>query len=113
MRKRWLCRRDSDGGLHLIDISEGAMAFGADAPSLFIHQDTIDQTINPLDGKLYDSKSAFRRTTRAHGGREIGNDWFHKDGTINHNAISSSRERTESVKDTLIKVYKGEYERDR
>lgn len=46
------------------------------APSVFpmIIRDTMDPLVNMADGKLYDSKSRFRETTRAHGLIEIGNE---------------------------------------
>lgn len=107
MRKRWLCLKDPSGGLQLVDISEGTEVSPSVSSSLFVHEDTIPPTWHPADGRYYDSKSAFRRTTRAHGCREIGNAWFHKDGTINRNAVVTQR-RPESVKETLVKVLKGE-----
>lgn len=91
-----------------MDISEGAEVSPSASSSLFVHEDTIPLTWHPADGKYYDSKSAFRRTTRAHGCREIGGDWYNKDGTINRHAVASAR-KTESPKETLIKVLKGEY----
>lgn len=36
--------------------------------------DTMPLTWHPMDGKHYDSKSEFRRVTRAHGGIETGGD---------------------------------------
>lgn len=45
--------------------------FGA-APALI--QDSIPATWHPANGKLYDSKSEFRRVTKQHGMVEAGND---------------------------------------
>lgn len=45
---------------------------GATAP--FIISDTIDPTWHPADGRKYDSKSRFRRTTKAAGCTEVGNE---------------------------------------
>lgn len=39
-----------------------------------IIRDVIDATWHPVDGKHYDSKSAFRNTTKAAGGIEVGNE---------------------------------------
>lgn len=36
--------------------------------------DSMNATQHPCDGKYYDSKSAFRRVTKAHGCVELGND---------------------------------------
>lgn len=43
-------------------------------PTTQIITDTMQETWHPCDGRKYDSKSAFRRVTRAHGGVEVGND---------------------------------------
>lgn len=45
---------------------------GASAP--FVVSDSMDATWHPADGKKYDSKSKFRRMTRAAGYTEIGNE---------------------------------------
>ncbi len=39
-----------------------------------IDRDGLDDLWHPVDGKLYDSKSAFRQTTKASGGEEVGNE---------------------------------------
>jgi len=39
-----------------------------------VHSDTMDATINHVDGKTYDSKSKFRAATKAHGYIEVGNE---------------------------------------
>lgn len=38
-----------------------------------IIQDTMNPTWHPCDGQIYESKSAFRRNTKAHGCVEVGN----------------------------------------
>ncbi len=90
----------------MIEMMDPSAASGGS--SYYIHEDTIDPMVHPLNGQIYNSKSAFRRTTKAYGGREIGNDWYHKDGSINRWAYSSP-EKVESVKESLVKVLKGEY----
>jgi len=45
---------------------------GASAP--FVISDSMDATWHPADGKTYESKSAFRRVTRAAGFEEVGNE---------------------------------------
>lgn len=42
--------------------------------ALYVISDTISGTWHPGDGKYYDSKSQFRRTTRSVGAVEVGND---------------------------------------
>lgn len=37
--------------------------------------DDMAPTKNPVDGKIYTSKSKYRETLRAHGKYEVGNDW--------------------------------------
>lgn len=37
-------------------------------------RDGLDDLWHPVDGKLYDSKSNFRRTTKESGGEEVGNE---------------------------------------
>lgn len=40
-----------------------------------IHTDSMPMLEHPCDGKFYDSKSEFRRVTRAHGCEEVGGGW--------------------------------------
>lgn len=42
-------------------------------PQVHIIQDSMDATWHPADGKYYESKSEFRRVTKAHGCQEYGN----------------------------------------
>lgn len=44
------------------------------APSVHVLTDRMEATRHPVDGKLYDSKSAFRRLTKAAGLEEMGNE---------------------------------------
>lgn len=46
----------------------------SDLPSPMLSLDTMEAVQHPCDGRLYDSKSAFRRVTKAHGCVELGND---------------------------------------
>ena len=41
---------------------------------VFVHSDEMPATLNHADGKMYDSKSNFRKATRAAGCYEVGND---------------------------------------
>ncbi len=43
-------------------------------PSPMVIRDALDDLIHPCDSKVYDSKSAFRETTKRYGGIELGND---------------------------------------
>jgi hypothetical protein len=40
----------------------------------YVQGDTMEPTRHPVDGKIYDSKSAFRRVTKATGRQEVGNE---------------------------------------
>ena len=43
-------------------------------PSPMLIRDDMDAAVNPATGMLYESKSAFRKATRAAGCYEVGND---------------------------------------
>jgi hypothetical protein len=49
-----------------------SQAVPLNAPSHSIITDTMPETWHPADGKHYDSKSKFRRVTRARGCIEVG-----------------------------------------
>jgi DNA mismatch repair ATPase MutL len=42
--------------------------------SAYVIQDSMESTWHPVDGKQYDSKSSFRKTTKASGCTEMGNE---------------------------------------
>jgi len=108
MRRKWVCLTGDDGKTDFIEISGGAdNSLSAPSSSVAIHTDIIEPTWHPADGRYYESKSKFRNVTKAHGCREIGNDWRHSDGSINRNAVAS-QSKQESVKETLVKVLRGE-----
>lgn len=46
----------------------------SDLPCPLIISDSMDETEHPCDGKVYTSKSTFRRVTKANGCIEVGND---------------------------------------
>ena len=108
MRRKWVCRTGDDGKTNFIEISGDAdVSPSASSSSVAIHEDTIPPTWHPADGKIYDSKSQFRKVTKEHGCVEMGNDWRRADGSINRWAYASAP-KTESPKETLIKVLRGE-----
>lgn len=43
-------------------------------PAVAVISDTMPEMRHPITGRLMDSKSQFRRVTRAHGCVEVGND---------------------------------------
>lgn len=72
-----------------------------------VHQDTMNPTVHPCDGKLYESKSAFRSVTRAHGCYEIGNESA-------ETLTRAARQETDtSAKHDLIETYNRLRERGR
>lgn len=40
----------------------------------YVISDHMADTVHPITGKTYDSKSEFRKVTKAHGCTEVGND---------------------------------------
>ena len=100
MGKKWVCHQGADG-FQLIPIEEyNSSPLGS---SHSVHQDTMEPTVHPMDGKVYDSKSQFRRTTFVYGCREVGNDYKTKDGI---RPLSRASQR-ESVKESVLKVMQG------
>lgn len=47
-------------------------------PRIHIQDDTCDAQQHPITGKVYESKSAFRRDTEAAGCHEVGNDYANR-----------------------------------
>lgn len=66
------------------------------APSII--QDSMDATWHPCDGKKYESKSVFRRITRAHNCVEVGEErpFVEARGLTNQ-----SEERKEAIRDAI------------
>jgi hypothetical protein len=57
----------------LVDKSRAKPLYSGNAAS-YVISDTMDATLHHCDGKLYTSKAQFRKTTRAHGCVEYGNE---------------------------------------
>jgi hypothetical protein len=106
MRRKWVCRQ-VDGEFKMIELCDYVPE---GAKSAYIHQDTMDATWHPVNGQFYDSKSKFREVTRASGRTEIGNDYCNSRGEV---SVNPQPYKTESVRETLIKAYKGELPRER
>lgn len=65
---------------------------------IYLHTDTIDPLWHPADGRVYDSKSAFREATRASGCVERGHDTIpERDNTPNEAHIKDAVERAFSM----------------
>lgn len=106
VRKKWVCRQ-VDGNFTMIDITDYVPT--SEARSAAVIQDTMDATWHPVNGKYYDSKSRFREVTKLSGRTEIGNDYVSR-GQVD---LTRKEPKFESVKETLIKAYKGELPRER
>lgn len=57
----------------LVDKRFAAPLHGGDAAT-YVISDTMDATLHHCDGKMYTSKAQYRKTTRAHGCVEFGNE---------------------------------------
>ena len=73
---------------------EGQPKERADA-SVYIHSDEMPAAVHPCDGRVYESKSAFRRTTKAHGCVEVGTD-----------KIEQKKFEPTGIRETLIDLYR-------
>lgn len=63
--------------------------------------DEMPATEHPIDGRVYESKSAFRRVTRANGCIEVGNDLISKQIQKSQGNIGDRIKLPESVKKDL------------
>lgn len=64
----------------------------------YIRADGMDATINPIDGKPYDSKSQYYATVKAHGCEIVGND--------SHWDAPAKTYEPEGVREDLIESWK-------
>lgn len=48
--------------------------YGSEKDRIYVHGDSMNPLLNHADGKIYDSKSSFRRATHNAGYKEVGND---------------------------------------
>lgn len=92
MRKRYV-QKLIDGKWTLV---EGSAAPRTEAPCVV--PDSMPETWHPADGKHYDSKSKFRRVTRAHGCIEVGNEKQKDRRQFNRNAHEDVRRAIEMVR---------------
>lgn len=66
------------GKFYRFVVGEGLVEIGQEGQSTecpYVIGDEMPLTLHPATGRYYDSKSAFRRDTRAAGYVEVGNDW--------------------------------------
>lgn len=69
-----------------------------------IISDSMPATRNMCDGKMYESKAAFRGTTKAHGCIEVGND---TGGLKRTPVILSRKDRREAIKKSIYDLKNG------
>src|SRR5688572_25495422 len=91
-RQKWICWNNG-GDLVLVDVAE-LPKYEQKAPA--VHTDIIPPTWHPSNGKYYESKSAFREVTRAHGCVEVGNDF---------DSHKFERRKLPPIKDALVENY--------
>lgn len=65
--------------------------------SAYVHTDNMNPLLNHADGKVYDSKSSFRRATHNAGYREVGNDGFGEMGSDIRGDFNCRSELREAV----------------
>ncbi len=68
----YVLREDGNGRFHLV---EKHLATPAGVKTPFVMTDSMDPTVHPSNGKVYDSKSRFRQETKARGLVEVGNEY--------------------------------------
>ena len=74
---------------------EGPAPRDSSNPAHLVIGDEMKDTVHPCDGRVYNSKSEFRKTTRAHGCIEIGNE-----------PLKDTRDlRPKGTKEALIKAW--------
>lgn len=77
------------------ELEDARRAEGPRAPA--IHTDAMPPTWHPSADRYYDSKSAFRRETKARGLVEMGND------AVGHRP---QRQKPEGIKEDLVETYR-------
>lgn len=102
-RKKWVCRQGADGSFQMIPIEDDFRLDGSKSHAVI--QDSMAPTWHPADGRTYESKSAFRAVSRAHGLTEVGNDYKTKDGSIK--PLMSPERPRETVRESIQKTLQG------
>lgn len=65
-------------------------------PNYGVIQDTMDAVLNHADGKIYDSKSAYRRALKEQGYIEVGNEWKDPEKRRKQESFSEMKKREEA-----------------
>lgn len=65
-------------------------------PNYGIIQDTMDPILNHADGKMYDSKSQYRRALKEQGYIEVGNEWKDPEKRRKQESFSEMKKRGEA-----------------
>lgn len=72
-----------------------------------IIEDTMEATMHPSNGKVYDSKSAFRAESKARGLQEVGNDWNGAADSYKKQAPKVDRGKLESAYRAALEKVRG------
>lgn len=59
----------------LVPIEEAGPRYETKTDAHCVIQDSMPPTEHPITGEIYESKSAFRAVTKAHGYEEVGGTW--------------------------------------
>lgn len=94
-RRAWVCR-EIDGKTVFLPLD---LDYRPEPVAPYVRGDSMRALEHPCDGKFYDSKSAFRAVTKAHGCVELGNDLKGKPKTHPGSKLPPGR------KELLIKNY--------
>lgn len=87
-----------------------SQAIPLNAPSHSIITDSMPETWHPADGKHYESKSRFRRVTRAHGCTEVGNERQTDRRQFDRNAREDVRRAVEMVRQGYRPIVSSEHD---
>lgn len=67
----------------------------------FINDDSMPACEHPITGEVFESKSAFRRVTKAHGCVEVGNDLLGRRNCPKLDAVLTDEKRKEVIKASI------------
>lgn len=96
--------RNIDGKMDLVDKATAVPLYDS-LPATQVIRDGMAPTVHMADGKIFDSKRAFRAHTRATGHQEVGDQ---KDyGRRREPPKLSKRDRVESIKHAIHQLSNG------
>lgn len=75
MRGRWILHPETGELVPAHEYVRPSDKRATCVPTPMLIRDAMDATVNPMDGRTYDSRSSYRRAVHARGGRIVGNDF--------------------------------------